>query len=229
MNASEKFINDLESLYENSPDHIKAFVYVGGNINASMIHRSPKANDITIAADSGYNNAVKLGVKPAIAVGDFDSFPEKKIPSDVEKMNVPAEKDFTDTMLAVEIAVEKGAKEVVIIGGLDGRLDHTLSNMSVLELLCERNIHATIEDGKNRVRYIKGTSTLIPRSKYKYLSLIAADEKVKGVSIEGCKYPLDNATLKKNRQYAVSNEISGNVALISVKKGGLFIIESADV
>ena len=228
MNASEKFISDLEKLYEESPDHVKAFVYVGGNIEPSMIHRSPKGNDITIAADSGYNNAVRLGVKPSYAVGDFDSFPEKKIPSDVEKLNVPAEKDFTDTMLAVDIAVEKGAKEIIIIGGLDGRLDHTLSNLSILEMLSERHIYASIEDGKNRVRFIKQTSTLIPKSKYKYLSVIAADEKVKGVSIEGCKYPLSNATLRKDRQYAVSNEIEGNVALISVKKGGLFIIESSD-
>ena len=228
MDPNEKFINDLERLYEESPDHVKAFVYVGGSIEPSMIHRSPKKNDITIAADSGYNNAVKLGVKPDYAVGDFDSFPEKKIPSDVEKLSVPSEKDFTDTMLAVDIAVEKGAREIIIIGGLDGRLDHTLSNMSILEMLAERHIYATIEDGKNRVRFIKQTSTLIPRSKYKYLSVIAADEKVKGVSIEGCKYPLSNATLKKNKQYAVSNEIEGNVALISVKKGGLFIIESGD-
>ena len=228
MNASEKFINDIEKMYEESSDHVKAFVYIGGSIEPSMIQRFPKKKDITIAADSGYLNAVRLGVKPDYAVGDFDSFSEKKIPDDVEKITVPAEKDFTDTMLAVDLAVEKGAREIIIIGGLDGRLDHTLSNMAILEALAERNIYSSIEDGKNRVRFIKGTSTLVPRSRYKYLSLIAADEKVKGVSAEGCKYPLSNATLKKNRQYAVSNEIDGNVALISVKKGGLFIIESSD-
>lgn len=228
MNKTEEFISELEALYEEDENYKRGFVYVGGSIVPSMIYRSPKKKDITVAADSGYNNAVKLGVKPDFAVGDFDSFPENKIPSDVERINVPSEKDFTDTMLAVEVALEKGAREIVIIGGLDGRLDHTLSNMSVLEMLAERNVCATIENGKNRVRFIKGTSTLVPKSKYKYLSLIAADEKIKGVSIEGCKYPLDNAVLKKNKQYAVSNEIEGNVALISVRKGGLFIIESSD-
>ena len=67
------------------------------------------------------------------------------------------------------------------------------------------------------------------RSQYKYFSLIAADEKVKGVSIEGAKYPLINKTLFRNRQFAVSNEIVKNAALVNVKKGGIFIIESRDL
>ena len=80
----------------------------------------------------------------------------------------------------------------------------------------------------NRIRYIKSTSTLIARSGYKYLSIIAADEAVKGVSVEGCKYPLKNARLSRTNQFAVSNEILKNCALVSVKKGGLYIIESRD-
>ena len=227
MNSNEKIMSELEAMYGGDVNHVRAFIYVGGGIDASRIDRFPSENDITIAADSGYSNAVKLKVKPDFAVGDFDSFDQKKIPADVERIEVPSEKDFTDTMLAVNIALEKGAREIIIIGGLDGRLDHTLSNMSLLERLGSQRIYATIEDGKNRVRYIEATSTLVARSKYKYLSLIAADKKVKGVSVEGCKYPLDNAVLKKDHQYAVSNEIEGNVALISVKKGGLYIIESA--
>ena len=46
--------------------------------------------------------------------------------------------------------------------------------------------------------------------------------------MEGGKYPLRNATLRRTNQFAVSNEIEKNCALISVKKGGIFIIESRD-
>jgi thiamine pyrophosphokinase len=67
---------------------------------------------------------------------------------------------------------------------------------------------------------------LLARSRYKYFSLIADDEKVKGIDIEGGKYPLKNAAILRKHQYAVSNEITGNCALIAVKKGGLFIVES---
>ena len=83
-------------------------------------------------------------------------------------------------------------------------------------------------DGFNRVRYLQSTSTLIARSGFRYLSLLTLSEKAKGVSIEGCKYPLKNATLNRDFQFAVSNEIVGNCALISVRKGGVYIVESKD-
>ena len=206
----------------------KAFIYTGGGILKENIRRAPKKDDLVIAADSGLKNAASLGVRIDVAVGDFDSADQSLIPEDAERVTVPAEKDFTDTMLAISVAIERGVKEIIIIGGLDGRLDHTLSNIYMLEALEKKRIFATIEDGKNRVRYMSGTSTLVAKDGYKYLSLVAADKKVKGVCIEGCKYPLKNAVLLREDPFAVSNEIEGNVALISARKGGLFIIESND-
>lgn len=207
---------------------MKALIYTGGQINPSNITEHPKGDDLCIAADSGYRNAQILGVSPTLVLGDFDSLGECEIPKEAECVKVPSEKDFTDTQLAVDTAIQKGATEIVIIGGLDGRLDHTLSNLAILEDLNQRKIPAIITDGKNRVRYIYSDSTLIAKSGFRYLSLLTLSEKAKGVSIEGCKYPLKNATLNRNFQYAISNEITGNCALISVRKGGVYIVESAE-
>ena len=209
---------------------MKAFIYSGGEIYPENITEHPKSRDLCIAADSGFANAKALGDRVDIALGDFDSLAGgvDSIPDTVEKITVPAEKDETDTQLAVNVAIAKGAEEIVIIGGLSGRLDHTLSNLAILEALFDLGISAMILDGRNRARYIRSTSTLIPRSGYKYLSLIAADEKVKGVSVEGCKYPLKNKNLTRKYQYTVSNEINENCALVSVKRGGLFVLESRD-
>lgn len=207
---------------------MKAFIYTGGNIFPENITEKAKAGDLKIAADGGYKNALRLGVKVDILLGDFDSVGEYKTDEDIEIIKVPAQKDFTDTQLAVETAIERGADEIVIIGGLSGRLDHTMSNVSILEDLSMRRVHALITDGNNRIRFINSTSTLIAKSGYKYLSIILASEKAKGVSAEGCKYPLKNAKLQRNIQYAVSNEIDGNCALISVRKGAVYIVESKD-
>ncbi len=205
---------------------MKAYIYVGGEIFADSIYESPKKDDLCIAADSGYLNAMRLGAHADILVGDMDSLGATSVSKEVEVIKLPPEKDATDTQIAVEIALKKGAREIVIIGGLSGRLDHTLSNLAILEDMEKIGVHAVILDGKNRIRFMKSSSTLIGRSEYNYISLIAADEKVKGVSIEGCKYPLKNSTVERKFQYAVSNEIVGNCALISVKKGGVFIVES---
>lgn len=209
---------------------MKAFIYTGGEIFPKNITERPKSGDIRIAADSGFENAVMLGERIDIALGDFDSLKGgiKNLPDDLEKVTVPAEKDETDTQLAVNLALSKGADEIVIIGGLDGRLDHTLSNMAILEAMWEMKVHSLITNGQNRIRYINSSSILVAKSGYKYLSIIAADDTVKGVSVEGCKYPLQNAKLSRKFQYAVSNEIVGNCALVSVKRGGIFLIESTD-
>ncbi len=207
---------------------MRAFIYTGGAVRAEYITEHPKADDLCIAADQGYHTAKALGERIDLLLGDFDSIGSVPRDEGVEIRQVPAEKDYTDTQLAVEIALERGAEDIIIIGGLSGRLDHTLSTLAILEDLNARGVYCTITDGQNRARYMKSTSTLIARSPYKYLSLIAADEVVKGVDIEGCKYPLKKATLRRSHQFAVSNEITGNVAFIAVKKGGVFLIESRD-
>ncbi len=207
---------------------MKAFIYTGGEIFPSHISEHPDDGDIVIAADSGYNNAQKLGVVPKILIGDFDSIKSK--PQDVDEIiELPCEKDVTDTQFAAETAIAKGATEIIIIGGLGGRFDHAMSNLFLLEGLWKKQIRATILDGQSRVRYIRDTGIIIIRDKnYKYFSVLAADEKVKGVSIEGGKYSLSKATLTKEHAFAVSNEIVKNAALITVKKGGAYIIESRD-
>ena len=210
---------------------MRAYIYTGGAIDPANITDHPKGDDLLIAADSGFDNAAALGEKPSILVGDLDSInldsiKEKKIPDGVEIYKVPAEKDLTDTQLAVELALSKGARDIVIIGGLSGRLDHTLSNLGILEHLADLGCHGVIADGFNRVRFLRNGSTLIPRGAYTYLSLLAADKVVKGVEIDGVKYPLKNAKLTRAHQFAVSNELTGNCAFIAVKKGSIYIIES---
>lgn len=204
---------------------MRAFIYLGGGVYDGGYLDHPKDGDLIIAADSGYENAKKLGVTPDIVVGDFDSF-TGELPETVERLQVPVEKDFTDSQLAVDVAKKKGAREIFLIGGLDGRLDHALSNLAILEDLWQDRIRAILADGKNRARYIENTSELVLNLGYKYLSLIVADKTAKGVYVDGCKYPLKNATLKRTHQFAVSNEFEKNCALISVRRGGLYIVES---
>ena len=212
---------------------MKAFIYVGGSIRPENITEHPKADDVCIAADVGAYNAKLLGDTPDFIVGDFDSAKLDSLKQDFPKAEitvVPAEKDFTDTELAIETALKQGANDIVIIGGLDGRLDHTLTNIALLEELSKSKIYVTMTDGKNRIRYIERNSTIIPRSHFKYISLIPRTEKIKGVTILGCKYTLEKASLNKHSQgLTVSNEITGNCAFIEIKKGGLLIVESSDM
>ena len=212
---------------------MKSYIFIGGEVDKSALESTISENALVIAADSGYDNAKKLGCAERcdFIVGDFDSTKEKAFCSRAKIVRVPAEKDETDTQLAINIAIENEADEIYIIGGLSGRLDHTLSNLYLIEALTNCGIYACICDGKNRVRYLKERSSLlVPKSEYKYFGLIPTDKEAKGVSIKGAKYPLENAKLTKNDpSFAISNEVTENFAMVSIKKGGLFVIESKEL
>ena len=208
---------------------MKTYILTGGVIHPDNIHITPAEGDLIIAADSGLNNAKALNLTVNVVVGDYDSLGHTpEVDAGVEVITVPTEKDVTDTQLAVELALTRGATEVHIVGGLGGRLDHTLSNLAILEDLADKRVRAVIEDGQNRARLLRNDSTILPRSGYTYVSLLALDPLCKGVEIEGVKYPLKGAKLERKFQYAVSNEITGNCCFISVRKGSLLIVESRD-
>ena len=211
---------------------MKSYIFIGGEVDKSALESPIPEDALVIAADSGYDNAKKLGYAERcdFIVGDFDSTKERAFCSRTKIIRVPSEKDETDTQLAINVAIENGYDELYIIGGLSGRLDHTLSNIYLLEALAQEGIYSSICDGYNRVRYLKERSSLlIQKSEYKYFALLPADREVKGVIIDGAKYPLKNAKLEKsNPSFASSNEVTENFAMVSTKKGGLFVIESKE-
>jgi len=209
----------------------KAFIYTGGTVFDEYVIERPEATDLIIAADAGYLTAQRMGITPDVLLGDFDTLGIENIPEGIECLRVPAEKDDTDTQLAVQVALERGATEIVIVGGLGGRVDHTLSSLAILEMLWERKerrVYAIFTDGKNRARFIRNSGVILPHEHYRFFSLIAADEKVKGITLEGCKYPLKNGQILRTHQWAVSNEVVGNCALVEIKRGGVWVIESMD-
>lgn len=211
---------------------MKAFIYTGGDIYLDGIREHPTRTTLSSRPTAAIRRQRRLGHRVNLLVGDMDSLGETAAAeaeaSGCEVLRVKPEKDDTDTQLAVHEAVKRGADEIVIIGGLSGRLDHTLSNLAILESLCEHRIPARIMDGLGRARFLKNDSLLLANEGFRYLSLIAVDEVCRGVTAEGVKYPLANARLVRTNQYAISNEITGVAALISVKKGRMYVIESSD-
>lgn len=208
---------------------MKAFIYAGGAVFTDRIDAAPAPADLTIAADAGWKTAQKLGVTPRLLVGDFDSLGTPQVSAGVEVVRVPAEKDDTDTQLAVRLALERGATDITLIAGLSGRVDHTLSTLAILEELEQKKVRAILTDGHNRVRFLRAGSLLIARdARFRYLSLIVATDRAHGVTLEGCKYPLRNAVLHRRNQYAISNEIVGAAALIAVRRGAVYVIESGE-
>ena len=197
-----------------------ALVITGGYCNIDYARRIvPQSVDLTIAADSGYSTAEKLGITPDITMGDFDSY-SGSLPKEMEILRVPCEKDVTDTMLACEYAKDNGCRFITIIGGTGGRIDHSISNVFYLDDLRRQGIRFKLTDGENTVQVILDETVTVPNDGG-YFSVFALDECV--ITETGCKYPLNRATLVRERPYAVSNEVVGEGAVVTVEGAALLV------
>ncbi len=200
-----------------------ALVITGGYCNIEKVRRFiPHSVDLIVAADSGYETAQKLGITPDITMGDFDSY-RGSLPKEMNILRVACEKDVTDTMLACEYAKDNGCGYITIIGGTGGRIDHSLSNVLYLEELRTQGIRARLCDGENTVQVIMDEKVTVSGDGG-YFSVFALDECV--ITETGCKYPLSQATLVRQRPYAVSNEVVGDGALITVSGTALLVTSS---
>ena len=175
---------------------------------------------LIIAADGGLRHTLSLGLTPDVILGDFDSL--GYVPEGAQVF--PVEKDDTDTMLACDMAIQRGARRITILGGTGGRIDHSLSNLFLLEKWKVRGIDLVLCDGDNRVRVLLNETALLRADGFRYFSLIALEPAT--VSVSGCKYPLHNASLIRTEPYAVSNEITDDAAQITVSGGAVLLIES---
>ena len=208
---------------------MRCIIFSGANIfDYDFIASYIDSNDFIICADSGIRHAEKLGLRADILIGDFDSADKIDRNMYSEIITLPCEKDDTDTFAAAKIAVEKGADEVVIFGAIGSRMDHTLGNIFTLEYLHNQGICTRIINEKNEIGIIKNETLSIRKRENSFLSLIPLDEKVGSVSISGVKYPLENATIYRDKTLAISNEFYDDVAKISVNDGTLLYIISKD-
>ena len=197
-----------------------ALVVTGGYCNIEYARKIvPQSVDLTIAADSEYATAQKLGITPDITMGDFDSYLES-LPPEMNILRVPCEKDLTDTMLACEYAKDNGCRYITIIGGTGGRIDHLISNVFYLEDLRRQGIRVKLTDGENTVQVIID-ETVSVHDDGGYFSVFALEKCT--VTETGCKYPLNHAALVRQRPYAVSNEVTGDCAMVTVEGSALLV------
>ena len=187
-----------------------------------------------IAGDRGLEALYQLKIIPNHVVGDFDSVSPEilkfyKKQSQIIFHTYNAEKDNTDTDIALQLAIRLKSSKITIMGALGKRMDHAIANIHILKAALEANIPCQMIDEHNRIYLINKEMTLEKDKVYgKYVSLIPLTSIVEGLSLTGFKYPLKDYTLPIGTSLGISNEIIGDTAHIQMKNGILIVIESRD-
>jgi len=122
-------------------------------------------------------------------------------------------------------AIRERFPQILVIGGLGGRTDQTLANLSLLANPAWSGADIRIDDGCEEVFRV-GIDTILQGTAGDVVSLLSLGIPAEGVRTEGLRYPLRGETLFPFRTRGVSNRMLSDAATISVGKGVLLCIHT---
>lgn len=177
-------------------------------------------NALIIAADGGLRHTEAFSLTPSLIIGDFDSL--GKIPTGRSVIRHPVEKDDTDMALAVKEALSRGCREIVMLGALGGRPDHTLANLTLLRALAREGVFAYLVGKEGVFSAMAAGERLQFDHAVGVLSLFSLTDEAT-VTVTGVKYPLSAGKLKAEVALGVSNEFTEKTAEIALLSGELLV------
>lgn len=214
---------------------VQLAIMVGGPCEGVPALKSINSKELVwIGVDRGALRLLEQGIIPKIAVGDFDSVTNeefKVLKKEIADVRVyKAEKDETDTELAVQIAFDEFKPESVsIYGATGGRMDHLLNNIYMIfqPKFYQHASKIRLIDNQNTISYfLPGTHTLTKEQDKKYLAFTCLSP-VEQLSIEDAKYRLENVDFTHPISLA-SNEFISNTVTFSFESGIIAVIQSKD-
>jgi thiamine pyrophosphokinase len=208
---------------------LRAVILANGRLSDPSTDRARvRPDDWILAADGGLHNARRLGLTPAVVIGDLDSVgPDDLAPLDDQGVTVvrhPERKDETDLELALAYAVRHGADEILVLGALGDRWDQTLANALLLALPVLARTRTWLVDGSQQVTLLRGSQSLsLHGAPGDTLSLLPLAGDAHGVTTDGLEYPLKNETLRFAATRGVSNTLLDPAATVRLAEGLLWV------
>lgn len=205
-------------------------IFTGGSYGEKNFYRHllaayPEA--VVVAADSGAAFLDSLGVVPQVMLGDMDSMPGEVLKKyralGVPEERHPTHKDETDTELAVTWCLGQGMTQIILCGATGSRIDHSYSNLFLLNRLLKLGVRARLVDPVNEVFLVEDRCVLKEKVGTT-VSVLAFTDEARGINLMGFEYPVKDGTMAHVLAgYGVSNVTVSPEAEISVAEGVLLV------
>lgn len=194
---------------------------------AGRAHRIPFIENADYyGIDRGAVCCLRQKIKMKKAIGDFDSVTAeelKELKQNTQVIKLPAHKNETDSEAAILMAMEDGYEEIILFGGLGGRIDHELVNFY---LMLYRGYPLTLMDENNVIKVLSSGTYEIEKT-HTYLSFLPLENSC--ITEEGVAYPLKQRTLTLQDIYTTSNEIIHDKASVTIHYGRVLMMQCNDV
>ncbi len=192
----------------------------GDEVDPAIVRSYIQPDTFIITADAGYSACTRCGFSPNLLVGDFDSQAAPK--TDTPTITLNPIKDDTDTADALQQAIKRGFRHIVLFGATGGRLDHTYANLDLCALAAGQGAELLIVDNHHKIFALKEETVTFDGDKSKYVSVFAVGGPCV-LSLEGFFYLLKDYNLMPFCGLGVSNETVEEKATISIKQGTALI------
>ncbi len=212
---------DLDGRHEGA----RALVVLGGEPLDTAVAGGLPSHTVVIAADSGIDQAHRIGLDVDVAIGDFDSVSapglERARRRGARIDQHPAAKDATDFELALEAALAMGVAAATVVGGEGGRLDHLLANALVMASprFGALELSALGADG-SRLHVVRRFRRIVGEPG-ELVTLLAVHGIATGVTTTGLRFPLTGDALRPGSSRGVSNQLVDTEATVTVEAGVL--------
>jgi len=181
-----------------------------------------------IAADGGADFLLSKKIIPQVLIGDFDSISDNSLDELKKKTRIlqsPKEKDKTDSELALDYCVDEHYDSVTMVNAVNGRLEHSLSNIFLIENFVRKGLSLYFINKDNEIFVIQGSGEIeMNTRKGSEISLIPLTEQVKVEFITGFKYPLQNEILFRTHTRGISNVVESEKISVKISSGILLIV-----
>lgn len=202
---------------------MKNALIVNGGLNSTK--RDQLGNyDLIVAVDSGTEQAYKLFLKPDLIIGDLDSIDEKTIKrakkDEVQILKYETNKNETDFELALKHVIDEEIKDITIIGGEYGEIDHLFGVLTVI---------ISFQEDQQILWIHKDQTVLIPNSKKIAIGnnvefSILPFTNLKNLNISGAQWNLDNENIEFGKSLTLRNISIDNDIEVSVDDGKFCLI-----
>jgi len=187
--------------------------------------------DWIVAADGGCTKGLEVGLQIDEVIGDLDSIPAPDRARLAEANTpvvhaFPRDKDATDLELAIEHALHRRPRRIVLFGALGERIDHTIANLHLLEKGAETGIPIELIVGRETLFAVRGELKLERAKVGDRVSLIPLSEAAR-VSTTGLRYPLCDELLYRAGSRGVSNVVSADRPALHVSEGLLWVVHAS--
>ena len=210
--------------------HPRAVIVVAGgdDVPADVIKRLPAGAPV-VAADSGIDHALALGLTVDVAVGDFDSVSasglQQVTSAGARVIRHPTAKDHTDLELALDQALALAPSQIIVVGGHGGRLDHLLANALLLATPRLTGVRVSAHWGPARVHALHGGDEVeLHGTAGELVTLLPVHGPAHGVRTKGLRFPLHGEDLPAATSRGVSNVLDGDMASVGLQEGALLVV-----